>query len=237
MPRPTRDVDLLGFGPADVESVANTLREILSTAVEDDGLVFHVDSLEASRISEGDKYEGVHIRVDADLGGAKLRLQVDVGFGDSVAPAPISAEFPSLLGMEMATVLAYPPESIIAEKFEAVVDLGMANSRLKDFFDIWLLANCLELDRASLEAAVRATLVRRGTRIPTEPPLAFSAEFHDDSLRNRQWDEFASRTGAGAAPSLAEVTQAIARLLMPLIWQAGESGTWSPTEQEWRPRR
>jgi hypothetical protein len=138
--RPTKDLDLLGRGAHDVSHVVDSIRDICAVECED-GLEFDLAAIEGWRIAEDAEYEGVRVKVPASLDGARVQMQIDVGFGDAVEPAPKPLTFPVLLPLEAPTVNAYPPEAVVAEKFHAMVRLGIANSRMKDFFDIWTLAS------------------------------------------------------------------------------------------------
>jgi hypothetical protein len=138
--RPTKDLDLLGSGAPDLDRLAGIFRDLCAVAVEDDGLMLDPKSVAARRIKEDAEYEGVRITMRASIGTAKLELQIDVGFGDAVTPAASEIDFPTLLGAEPVRILAYPRETVVAEKVEAMVHLGIANSRMKDFSDVWFLA-------------------------------------------------------------------------------------------------
>lgn len=141
--RPTRDLDLLGFGSSDVHDVTARIREVCAVPA-DDGIIFDLAGIQGERIREDAEYEGVRVRVPASLDGARIAMQVDVGFGDVVDPPPAEITFPVLLPLDAPVLRAYPPEAVIAEKFHAMVVLGIANSRMKDFFDVWALAQRTE---------------------------------------------------------------------------------------------
>ena len=228
--RPTRDVDLLASPPNDSEVLPSIFREILRVAVEPDGVEFDVGSLQEERIMHGDRHAGMRIRVDAVLAGARLKLHIDIGFGDVVIPEPVIASFPTLLDFPAPEVRVYPPEAVIAEKFEAMVTLGMANTRMKDFYDIWLLANALAFERPLLASAVGATFQRRGTPLPTGgPPLALTGEFAENLEKVQQWQAFLGRTGVRPAPPLAAMLDALASFLMPVVRdEATDADYWSP---------
>jgi predicted nucleotidyltransferase component of viral defense system len=232
--RPTRDIDLLGHGSNEPESMEGTFREILSTRVEPDGVEFDLDSIETQRMAVGEPYPGIRVRVDADLGGARIKLHIDVGFGDAVSPSPRLASFPTLLDFPAPEIRAYPPETIVAEKFEAMVDLGIANTRLKDFYDVWLLADTILFDGQALSTAVRTTFTRRGTRTPMEVPLALSDAFAMDTAKLQQWEAFVKRSGLEEVPPLASVIEALRAFLVPLI-SSGDAdlGRWDPEAWAW----
>lgn len=161
--RPTRDLDLLGHGDNDAESIAETFRSICAQSVADDGVTFDVAALTAAPIREEAEYGGVRVRTTATIAGARIPIQVDIGFGDAVTPAPVDIDYPALLDAPAPHLRAYPVETVVAEKFEALVTLGIANSRLKDFYDLWLIAQTFEFRQFALVEAVRATFERRGT--------------------------------------------------------------------------
>ncbi len=233
--RPTRDIDLLGSGSNEPGALAAIFREIFATAVEDDGLVFDAGSIEVEAISEGDRYEGVRIRADVSLGSARLPLRIDVGFGDAVTPDPVDASFPTLLDLPAPSVRAYPRETIIAEKFEAIVSLGMANTRLKDFYDIWLLAALLDFDGTTLRGAVAATFKRRGTKLQTPTLVALLDEFSMDPQKQEQWKGFLRRTGIDPITDLVAVVAAIKGFLLPVLANPNGPGTWSAGSGRWQP--
>src|SRR3979411_265842 len=153
--RPTRDLDLLGSGDNGAETIAKTFRAICSQPVADDGVTFDVAALEAGPIREEVEYGGVRVRTTATIAGARIPIQVDIGFGDAITPAPVEIYYPTLLDAPAPHLRAYPVETVVAEKFEAMVTLGMANSRLKDFYDLWLISQTFEFRRSVLVDAVR----------------------------------------------------------------------------------
>lgn len=170
--RPTQDVDLLGYGNPEVREVAQRIREICAESV-DDGIVFDLEAIRSEKIREDAEYEGVRVRLPASLDGARVLLQIDVGFGDLVEPAPARLTFPVPLPLDPPIVRGYPPETAIAEKFQAMVMLGIGNSRMKDFFDIWTLAGTHDFRLQSLRFAVRQTFERRRTALPATTPWHF----------------------------------------------------------------
>jgi len=162
--RPTRDLDLLGYGDNSSEAIGDTFRAILTQPVSDDGVAFDIAGLEATPIREDLEYGGVRVRTQATIAGARIPIQVDVGFGDAITPGPIEIDYPTLLDAPAPHLRAYPIETVVAEKFHALAIRGITNSRLKDYYDLWLIANTFELDRAPLAAAVRQTFARRDRR-------------------------------------------------------------------------
>jgi hypothetical protein len=192
--RPTRDLDLLGTGDATETAVDAAVRDIIATSVADDGLVFDVDTLQVHPIREGDRYGGMRATLQAHLGGARIPVQIDVGFGDAVTPGATDLEFPTLLaGLPSPSVLAYPIETVISEKVEAMVDLGISNSRMKDFSDIAVAARRIAFDGATLVAALKATFRRRGTAFPEGETVALTDRFVQDASAQANCRAFANR--------------------------------------------
>lgn len=220
--RPTRDIDLLGFGPSGVSEVVDAIRTVCQVRTED-GLEFDLRGIEGEHIREEAVYEGVRVKVPARLDSALVRLQVDIGFGDAVEPEPEVREFPVLLPLEAPRVRTYPPEALIAEKLEAMVVLGIANSRMKDFYDIWTLVHSLTFHLPVLARSVHATFERRRTPLPDSLPLALGAEFLDDATKQVQWQAFVKRSGIGSDLNLRSVGEVLARFLGPVI-DAGRRG-------------
>jgi hypothetical protein len=229
--RPTKDLDLLGFGSADVVEVASRIREICSVPT-DDGIVFDVAGVEAERIKEDAEYEGVRVWVPASLDGARVTMQIDVGFGDAVDPAPAELPFPTLLSFDAPVVRAYPPEAVIAEKFQAMVALGIANSRMKDFFDIWTFATTQHFEMACLSQSIRKTFERRRTGLPEIPPVALTDEFLRDTAKKTQWTAFCKRLGSRDTPVLDAIGPVLVSFLMPAVEQARQQG---PDALIWQP--
>ena len=232
--RPTKDLDLLGQGSSAIGDVEQTIRGICEIQ-EEDGLVFDSASVEGTKIKEDDEYDGVRIKLLADLARARIPMQIDIGFGDAVYPEPELASFPVLLPMEAPVIRAYPREASIAEKFHAMVVLDIRNSRMKDFYDIWFMANTWTFDMASLRKAILASFERRGSTIPTEVPFALTDGFLDDPQKTQQWSAFVNRLDAGEkAPPLEEVGAALRAFLLPCI--SGDSPT-KPRILSWTPNQ
>jgi predicted nucleotidyltransferase component of viral defense system len=180
--RPTRDLDLLGPGDPEPDVVLGTFREICAVKA-DDGAVFDVDELTIDRIREGLEYGGLRMKTTATIGGSRVRIVVDIAFGDSIEPGAEDTELPVLLDLPAPRLRAYPRETVIAEKFQAMVMLGRANSRMKDFYDIWLLSRSYEFTGDGLARAIAATFVRRKTPIPTELPDALTRPLPQTPLK------------------------------------------------------
>ncbi len=217
--RPTRDVDLLGFGPSDLESVAQTFREIAAVEVAD-GLVFDPASVSAQDIRNEANYPGARVHVGGALAGAQLRTQVDIGFGDAVTPGPVTAEFPVLLEDFPAPQLrTYPVYTVVAEKLHAIALLGMANTRMKDYLDLMVILEREALDEATLARAIAATFERRGMAVPAELPIGLSDEFATDTSRQHLWQAFLNKNQL-AVTQLATVVDGLRAQLQPAMKQA-----------------
>ncbi len=188
--RPTRDVDLLGFGPSDLASITQTFKDIASVVVED-GISFDPASVTAEEIRKEAGYAGARVLISAELAGARVKTQVDIGFGDAVTPGPVQAVYPVLLAdFPSPTLQTYPVYTVIAEKLHAIALLGMTNSRLKDYLDLSVLLERETLDADVLAKAIAATFKRRGMAVPTELPIGLSDEFANDASRQALWRGF-----------------------------------------------
>ena len=204
--RPTRDVDLLGFGPSDLQSIAQAFREIVNVVAED-GIVFDAASVRVEEIRKNAGYGGARVIVSAELARARCKTQIDVGFGDAVTPGPVDAVYPVLIADFAAPHLrTYPVYTVVAEKLHAMVLLGMTNSRLKDYLDLSVLLEREALEPATLAAAIAATFTRRGTALPTELPIGLSDEFANDKSRQALWVAFLKKNALPAVPLTSVVT-------------------------------
>ena len=191
--RPTRDIDLLGFGMAEIPHLLKVFEDLCAIEVED-GIKFEATSIKAEEIRKEANYSGPRVTLIGTIDGAKCTVQIDVGYGDAVTPAPEIATYPVMLkDMPAPELRVYPQYTVIAEKFEAIVSLGMANSRMKDYFDLWVLLRNATLDSAILEQAVQATFTRRGTALQTDTPVGLSDQFSLDKSRVDLWDAFVGR--------------------------------------------
>lgn len=202
--RPTRDVDFLGFGSADIATLEATFRDI-SGIGSDDGMTFDSSSIRAIEIRNEANYPGVRVTLFGMLSGARIAVQADVGFGDAVTPGPTEVEYPVMLeDLPPPRLTTYPKQTVIAEKFEAIASLGMSNSRMKDYFDLWVLTRQPDASIETLAEAVQATFERRKTPLPGSIPLGLSDEFAVDKTKLAQWSAFVKRNKLDA-PSLTEV--------------------------------
>src|SRR5450432_2241445 len=218
--RPTKDLDLLGNGSSELSQVAQAIREVCLVEA-DDGLVFDLDAIQAERIREDAEYEGVRIRFRAELAAAQIPLQIDVGFGDAITPDPSLTTVPSMLGMDPPQVLAYPRETVVAEKLHAMVILDISNTRMKDFYDLWFLSRSWPFQLIALADAIRATFERRGTPLPAGTPFALTPEFHSDGQKSLQWKAFVKRLRLDSStPALDEIAEAIKRFIEAPVAEA-----------------
>jgi predicted nucleotidyltransferase component of viral defense system len=188
--RPTKDLDLLGFGDASADALQVIFGEICKVAVEPDGLTFNPANIQITEIREDLEYPGQRIKLEGRLGNAHINIQIDIGFGDSIIPAPVEIDYPTLLNMPSPHIKAYPIETVVAEKLETIVSKGILNSRMKDFYDLRILAQKFKFDGISLTEAIKATFDRRGTNIPSDQPTAFTEEFYANSDKQVQWQAF-----------------------------------------------
>jgi hypothetical protein len=214
--RPTRDIDFLAWLSNSVEAILPVIRDVCQLPVDPDGLVFDVDSLVGQIIKEDADYNGVRVTFLGYLENVRIPMQIDIGFGDVIVPAAALADYPALLALAAPRLRAYPRETVVAEKFEAMVKLGQLNSRLKDFFDLWLLSRQFEFDGQLLATAVTQTFANRKTPI-TPQPVALTAAFANDPVKQTQWKGFLRKSRIDIAPKeLPVVVEAIGAFLLPL---------------------
>jgi predicted nucleotidyltransferase component of viral defense system len=231
--RPTRDLDFTGYDSPKADDVLRCAREICRTPDELDELVFDTDAITAEPIRDDSAYQGLRLRIPAWLGQSKVQLQVDIGFGNAIIPAPVEAEYRTLLGDPAPRILAYPQEAVVAEKLHAMVIMGERNSRYKDFYDIHALAAGFAFDRDTVERAVRGTFERRATPFPTELPAALTTPFYSDDTRVMQWRAYVTRNNlSGTSPDFVMIGERIILFLGP-VWEAivtgpTGAGNWLP---------
>ena len=210
--------------------VAGAIREICLIEASD-GVVFDLDGMKVERIREGTEYEGVRIRFRAELAAAQIPIQIDVGFGDAITPMPSLTAVPSVLGMDPPQVLAYPRETVVAEKLHAMVVLDISNTRMKDFYDLWFLSRSWPFQLIALADAIRATFERRGTPLPIGTPFALTPEFHSDRQKSLQWKAFVKRLRLDSStPALDEIAEAISRFVEAPL---GEARSRTAVEKTW----
>jgi predicted nucleotidyltransferase component of viral defense system len=214
--RPTRDMDLLGFGSAEIADVAAVFSEVCAL-MNEDGITFDPATVSAAEIRKEANCAGVRVTLLGMLDGARCAVQVDVGYGDAVTPEPLRVSYPVLLtDMSPPVLRVYPAYTVVAEKYHAMVSLGMVNTRLKDYFDLWFLARNFAFDPALLQDAIAATFARRSTSLPQQMPLGLSDAFAQDATKVQQWKSFL-RKNKLQAPALNTVMDE----LRPLLWGQG----------------
>ena len=192
--RVTRDADFLGHGDASEDHLKSVFATILSLEA-DDGLVYDIDGLAAETIREEHEYGGIRLKTTAYLGKTRIPITIDVAFGDALTERDYTINFPSLLNMPTASIRAYPPATVVAEKFQAIVALGLANSRMKDYYDLWAILNSQSIGTKELDAAMHATFERRRTDIPKTLPIGLSREIVADDQKARQWAAYSDSIG------------------------------------------
>jgi predicted nucleotidyltransferase component of viral defense system len=230
--RPTRDLDLLGHGDSEPETVREIFREILTIEC-DDGVVFDLDDLSVDPIREETEYGGQRVETTAHIAGARLKMRVDLGFGDAVTPDANEIAYPALLDKPTPKVRAYPKETVAAEKLQAIVALGATNGRMKDFYDLWMMSQHFSFEGALLAKAIAATFTRRQTPLPTETPIGLSHGFSTDAAVARRWEFFTTRNVLSEQPgTLSDVVAALRGFLMPVVrlaaGSAGGASLWPP---------
>ncbi len=237
--RVTKDADLLGFGNPDanrLKAIFNELCELNTESI--DGIVFQKSSLKVESIREGQEYDGIRITLRGLLGSANIPLQIDIGFGDVVIPKQETVQYPTLLNGPAPVLKAYPKYTVIAEKFEAMVKLGIANSRMKDFYDVYLLSCLFDFECVILKDAIINTFKRRNTLLPEDVPFAFTSDFFDDAQKKIQWKAFLKKSKAQLAKEdLSSIVGGLEKFLMPVIknypgksWQK----MWKSDARTWK---
>jgi hypothetical protein len=232
--RPTKDADLLGFGADDVDTLRDTFTAVCAIDA-DDGVRFDTASMQIAPIREDNVYGGSRLTLIALVGSARLPVQVDIGFGDAITPAPEVVTYPALLeDLGAPTLRAYPVYTAIAEKLHAMVVLGMANSRMKDFFDLHVIAKSTALERGTLVQALRATFERRGTPLPESEPVALTPAFATDPAKLLQWRAFLSKTNLPPI-DLADVIADLQAFLAPTLFVTSPAtdSRWDPVGRCW----
>ena len=222
--RPTRDVDFLGLGSSEISDIANTFREICGIAVTD-GVMFEPDSVKTLEIRNEANYPGVRVTLLANVDGAHCHIQADIGFGDAVSPGPEEAKYPVILNdLEAPELLVYPHYAVVAEKFEALSTLGIANSRMKDYFDLWVMARRTAFDGETLKQSIRGTFRHRQSSLPREIPVGLTEAFSHDDQKQTQWNAFLTKNKLETTP-LEEVVGFIADFLNPISQAARDDAS------------
>ncbi|KZC15890.1 hypothetical protein RHOFW510R12_00025 [Rhodanobacter sp. FW510-R12] len=237
--RPTGDLDLLGQGNPDPGAIAELFAGICQIEVPDDGIKFDPASLKVDAVREDDKYQGIKLSLNGELAKAVIRVQIDIGFGDYVYPQAKWGNFPSLLpDLPQANILMYPPETVVAEKFEAMIRFGEANGRIKDFHDIWVTTHTFRFDLPSLVEAISGTLRRRETAFPTEMPVGLTDVFAAIAADRGLWSGFLRRNPPTLEPPPFAVLQEELRhffgpVIASLRVPEGARGYWDPDGGTW----
>lgn len=227
--RATGDLDLLGLGAVGERRVKEMIAALAALEVEPDGIVFDASRLQIEEMNAQDEYKGLRLSFLARIGNVRIPMKVDIGFGDVVTPGPIDLDYPAMLDLPVPNVRAYPVETVIAEKFQAMVELGIRNSRMKDFFDLWAIALTMNVDGAALAAAIKATFARRDTQAPQARPLALTSVFVDDPSKQAQWSAFVRRMTTTLTPiALRDTVDVVAALVMPAATGDAIGKSWRP---------
>ncbi|MDY6950643.1 MAG: nucleotidyl transferase AbiEii/AbiGii toxin family protein [Thermodesulfobacteriota bacterium] len=234
--RPTRDMDFLALMSSNIDAVSRAIQEI-GAMDANDGMAYDFSELRHETVSPNTEYQGIRFRFVGQLGQARIPMQIDIGFGDRVVPEPRKMAFPTLLDMDPPMIVGYSMETVVAEKFEAALDLADLNSRIKDFYDIWALSQKYPFDGPSLQEAITATCARRKTTISSEAEV-FSYEFAERSDKNAQWSGFLKRSALADVPGdFVDVMEAIRRFLLPIALASQKNspfqGTW-PAGGPWQ---
>jgi predicted nucleotidyltransferase component of viral defense system len=216
--RPTQDLDLLGFGDLSSPNLRSIFEDVCEMSVEDDGLEFPKVGIEIEEIREAEVYQGLRVKIPGRLGNTRLNVSVDVGFGDAIVPDPEKSDYPVLLDLPHPEIKTYPRETVVAEKVDAMIVLGLRNSRMKDYYDLWTLAQRFPFDAALLAKAIDATLKRRGRELPSQLPSGLQDEFAANPTKQTQWKAFLRRTIPNQVDlELSEIVPAIREFLAPVL--------------------
>jgi hypothetical protein len=211
--RQTRDVDLLGFGDPTPAAVLAVFQDVCAIQVHD-GVAIDGAGLRIDLIREAGEYGGLRLRTTATVAGARVNIVIDIGFGDAIEPGIEEIDLPVLLDQPAPRLKAYARETVIAEKFQAMVFLGLANTRYKDFYDLWVLSHAYTFEDDRLAGAIRATFERRRTEIPVTPPTALTPAFAGDLQKRQQWARYCEDLGSPDL-DLSQVIAGLSAFLMP----------------------
>jgi len=215
--RPTKDIDLLGKMNNSIEVMTTVMKDVSEQKVEPDGLSFDADTMIIMRITEGADYEGLRVRIQGNLGQSRISLQIDIGFGDVIFPKELKITYPAILEFPSPRLKGYSMESTIAEKFHTMVNLGVLNSRMKDFFDIWFLSRHFDFKGKILSTAIQKTFKNRETDILDEPEV-FRDSFATEKRKETQWAAFVRKTRLqNDTPKFHDVISDIKEFLHPIV--------------------
>lgn len=219
--RPTRDIDLLGHTQNTIDSVLKIFQDLSKLEAQPDGLEFDRAHIQSERIKEDADYEGIRITMPARLGKTRHTTQIDIGFADVITPAPERLDYPTILDLPAPHLYGYPPETVIAEKFQAMTVLGIANSRMKDFYDIWMLITNFEFESTVIQSAIERTFQNRGTELPTEKHIVFSDEFAEN--KRDPWNAFSKKIRDENAVPMNQIVAIMREFFFPVL-HAGQQG-------------
>ena len=233
--RSTRDIDFLDLGGMILEEgghkkIREVIREAIDTEVEEDGMEYDPDTIKVEEIRPEARYGGVRVSFRGFLGTARVQMQMDVGFGDALSGDPVWIDYPELLDYGQPRLLGYPLEAVVAEKFEAIVDLGMTNTRMKDFYDIWVLSRRETFEGPKIRNSFRATFEKRSTALPEQPPEPLTKEFGEAGRKQEQWASFLKKTRLSASQSLSAILAALRKFLLP---PAKAAARGKPFPEKW----
>jgi predicted nucleotidyltransferase component of viral defense system len=241
--RVTRDLDLLGLGTFTIAEMETVFKNIIILPIEiDDGIAFLSESIKGEEIKEDANYPGIRVTLTAKIVAANLKVQVDIGFGDAITPQIELVNYPTLVEMPAPKLQAYPTYTVIAEKFEAMIQLGIRNSRMKDFYDLWFMSRSFSFDGAILQQALKNTFTRRKTDFPTGLPFPLSPAFYSDSDKEAQWKAFANKKTDKIETfdevlTLPSVIQEISHFLMPVVGASQQNQLfillWDQQQRQW----
>ncbi len=227
--RPTRDIDLLGYTQNAIDHVVSIFQDVCRLDVEPDGLEFDADHVRGERIKEDAEYEGIRINLTAHLGKTRLPIQIDIGFADVITPAPASLDYPAILDFPAPQLYGYPLETIIAEKFQAMTVLGMANSRMKDFYDVWTLITNFQFAGEIVQRALERTFQNRETELPAETHIIFSKEFAKS--KTKQWRAFAKKIREEDEIEMEQVVGVIREFFIPIVHASQQGNSF---KKKWK---
>lgn len=219
--RSTRDGDLLGFGPSDLESISQAFKEIAGLPI-DDGIIFNPETVNVQEIRKASGNTGARVLIGSEMANARCKTQIDIGFGDAVTPGPVDAIYPTLIkDLPAPNLRTYPVYTVISEKLHAIALLGMTNSRIKDYFDLWIMLDREVLDIDILARAISATFIRRGMKVPSVFPIGLTHEFAQDSSRQILWLAFINKNNLPVMP-LVDLVAMLQEALLPALIKASE---------------
>lgn len=230
--RPTKDIDLAGrFNTTNLKKI---VCDIVAIPCED-GVQFNIDQMAIEDIAVENEYQGFRVKVPVQLGVARKKLQIDIGIGDVVYPKPVIREFPGLLDLPAPKILIYPKETIIAEKFEAIIRFNRLTSRMKDFYDIIILAQSNCFDSEVLRTAITKTFNYRNTNLKTRN-IIFQPSFKEDKLKHNQWQTFLTRNSLDFDKNFSEVVRLLEEFIQPMLSdeEITIKKTWQPQNWSWR---